>query len=528
MVSEIEKQLFLERVDKLRINPDALEEVRVHFVDSKVHVIPNSDKTRNSLMIYANATSNDGYISPVSAEKILELFGKELTEDAYRHPGKHPNIDIAREIELNGNKVRLDVVRRNSAKPVPEHVVSAIENIKKYNPTPFYVYDEDGIATTADKFNDAFSWVPNGFKNYFAVKALPNPEILKLLKEKGFGADCSSLPELMIANKSGMFGEEIMFTSNDTPDEEFVYARGLEAILNLDDISHIDRLKEAVGNRFPQFLSFRYNPGPLRGGNEIIGEPHESKYGLTTEQIFEAYKIAKEMGVSRFGLHTMVVSNMLDEQYLIENGRMVIKLGAEISRELGIKFDRFNFGGGVGTPYRPEQIKVDLQKVSNGLKNAYYENGFGGDHSPKVVMECGRAITGPHGFLVSEVRHVTKKYKNFVGLDASMANLMRPGMYGAYHHITVLGKEEAPQTQVYDVTGSLCENNDKFAVNRLLPEIERGNVFIIHNGGAHGHAMGFQYNGKLRCAEFLADKKGDYRIIRRAETVDDYFATLNI
>jgi diaminopimelate decarboxylase len=273
-------------------------------------------------------------------------------------------------------------------------------------------------------------------------------------------------------------------------------------------------------------ICFRYNPGPLRKGNPIIGEPEEAKYGLTNSQIQEAYREAQKRGAKRFGLHTMVVSNTLEEEALIENGKMLCDLGAKIARELGIKFDFFNLGGGVGTPYKPEQMPVDIERVAKGIQEAYRMAGFGETQSPRIVMECGRAITGPHGFLATEVLHVRRKYKNFVGVDATMANLMRPGMYGAYHHLTVLGKEDQNKSVIYDVTGSLCENNDKFAVNRALPSIERGDTIVIHNGGAHGHAMGFNYNAKLRCAEFLVDANGEIKKIRRAETMQDYFDTI--
>jgi len=313
-----------------------------------------------------------------------------------------------------------------------------------------------------------------------------------------------------------------MFTSNDTPGEEFRKARELGAIINLDDITHIDFLEKEAG--MPEILCFRYNPGPLREGNKIIGNPVEAKYGLTTEQIFEAYRIARDKGVKRFGLHTMIVSNMLDVNYLIETGRMLFDLVEKISDKIGIKFEFVNLGGGIGIPYKLEDRAVDLQEFSEGVRKAYGGRGKK-KNQLNIVMESGRAITGPHGYLISRVRHVARKYRDYIGLDACMANLMRPALYGAYHHITAIGKEGWPLDHVYDVTGSLCENNDKFAIQRNLPKIKPGDLLAIHDAGAHGHAMGFQYNGKLRSAEFLFD--GNFRMIRRAETMKDYFAALN-
>ena len=395
-----------------------------------------------------------------------------------------------------------------------------IEELTREYPTPFYIYDEIGIRNTARQLYNAFSWVPD-FKNYFAVKALPNPEILRLLKEEGMGADCSSLPELILSEMAGITGENIMFTSNDTPGEEFRKARDLGVIINLDDITHIDFLEKEAG--MPEILCFRYNPGPLREGNKIIGNPVEAKYGLTTEQIFEAYRIARDKGVKRFGLHTMIVSNMLDVNYLIETGRMLFDLVEKISDKIGIEFEFVNLGGGIGIPYKLEDKAVDLQEFSEGVRKAYGEREK--KNQLNIVMESGRAITGPHGYLISRVRHVARKYRDYIGLDACMANLMRPALYGAYHHITAIGKEGWPLDHVYDVTGSLCENNDKFAIQRNLPKIKPGDLLAIHDAGAHGHAMGFQYNGKLRSAEFLFD--GNFRMIRRAETMKDYFAALN-
>jgi diaminopimelate decarboxylase len=400
-----------------------------------------------------------------------------------------------------------------------------IVRIAGRHPTPFHLYDEEAIRLNARALREAFSWA-EGFREYFAVKATPNPYLLKLLHEEGIGADCSSLPELILAERSGITGEEIMFTSNDTPAGEFVKARELGAVINLDDISHIDFLERHAG--LPGLLSFRYNPGPLRSGNAIIGTPQDAKYGLTRQQLFEGYRLLKERGVRRFGLHTMIASNELDPRYFIATAAMLFDLVAVLSRELDIRFEFVNIGGGIGIPYRPEESPVDLAAVSAGIRDAYDKTIRAGGVGPvKLYMECGRIMTGPYGYLVSTVLHLKHIYKHYVGLDACMANLMRPALYGAYHHLTVLGKELSPATRMYDVTGSLCENNDKFAIDRILPEIDVGDIVVIHDAGAHGHAMGFNYNGKLRSAELLLRAGGETMLIRRAETVDDYFATLD-
>ncbi len=399
-----------------------------------------------------------------------------------------------------------------------------VEIIKKY-PTPFHIYDEKAIRENAREFKNAFSW-NEGFKEFFAVKAAPNPHLLKILHKEGFGADCSSLAELILAEKTGITGEEIMFTSNDTPVDEFVKAKKLQAIMNLDDLSHIAYLEKYAG--LPSLICFRYNPGPLKKGNLIIGHPEEAKYGFTREQLFEGYKICRDKGVKRFGIHTMVASNELDAGYFAETAQILFELIAELSRELNISFEFVNLGGGVGIPYRPEQKRIDLKAMSLGIKEKYEKiivaNGLG---PIKIYTECGRYITGPYGYLIARVLHIKNTYKKFAGLDACMANLMRPALYGAYHHITVLGKEKQTPAVVYDVTGSLCENNDKFAIDRELPELERDDIIAIHDAGAHGFAMGFNYNGKLRSAELLLRENGEVIPIRRPETTDDYFATLD-
>jgi diaminopimelate decarboxylase len=349
---------------------------------------------------------------------------------------------------------------------------------------------------------------------------------MRVLWEEGMGFDCSSMTELVLTEKLGVRGESIMFTSNDTPADEYAKAKELGGVINLDDISHIPYLEEHAG--MPELISMRYNPGPLKEGNVIIGRPEEAKYGFTREQIIEGYRQARNLGAKRFALHTMVASNELNDDYFIETAQMLFDLVVEINEKLGIKIEFVNMGGGIGIPYRPEDEAVDYEYVSRGVKKAYEDtivaNGL---HPLRIVMENGRCITGPYGWLVSRVRHIKNTYKTYVGLEATMADLMRPGMYGAYHHITVLGKENEPATETYDVTGSLCENNDKFAIDRRLPKVEVGDLVVIHNTGAHGHAMGFNYNGKLRSAELLLKPDRSVRMIRRAETIQDYFATLD-
>ncbi|KKW09377.1 MAG: Diaminopimelate decarboxylase [Candidatus Kaiserbacteria bacterium GW2011_GWA2_49_19] len=399
-----------------------------------------------------------------------------------------------------------------------------IQELSKKHPTPFYIYDEAGIRQTARELVENFSW-NEGFKQYFAVKATPNPAILEIVKEEGSGADCSSLPELQLSERAGITGENIMFSSNDTPRDEFVKARKLGAIINLDDIRHIEFLEKSAG--LPKILSFRYNPGPLRGGNRIIGNPAEAKFGMTKEQVLESYAIAKKKGIKRFGLHTMLVSNELREDYFVETARMLFSLAHEVREKAGVELEFINLGGGLGISYRPEEKSIDIKAISAGIRELYEDAVHKNLMAPtKIFTEYGRYITGPHGYLVSTVRHIKETYKKYVGLDASMANLMRPAMYGAYHYITVLGKENEPKNQIYDVVGSLCENNDKFAIDRKLPEMEPEDIVVFHDAGAHGHAMGFNYNGKLRSAEFLMSADGQLKMIRRAETSEDYFATL--
>lgn len=396
--------------------------------------------------------------------------------------------------------------------------------IEKY-PTPFHIYDEQAIRQNARDLLAAFSWAP-GFKEYFAVKATPNPYLLNILREEGIGADCSSLAELILSEQAGIVGEDIIFSSNDTPVEDYQAAQKLGAIINLDDITHIDFLEKHVG--IPEIISFRYNPGSLiKGGNDIIGYPEEAKYGLTRAQILEAYKIMQDKGVKRFGLHTMVISNELSPDSFVGTAVMMFDLVIEIYEKLGIRMEMIDLGGGIGIPYKPGDQAVDLTVVGEGIRKAYDEKIVAkGLHPLKITMECGRMITGPYGYLVSTVMHKKEIYKNYIGLDSCMANLMRPALYGSYHHMTVMGKETLPLDHVYDVTGSLCENNDKFAIDRNLPKIDIGDILVMHDAGAHGHAMGFNYNGKLRSAELLLTADGGVAMIRRAETLADYFSTL--
>lgn len=410
-----------------------------------------------------------------------------------------------------------------------------LEEIARTYPTPFHIYDEAAIVANARRLKAAFAW-NRGFREYFAVKATPNPHLMDVLRAEGFGSDCSSMAELVLAEAVGNVGDRIMFTSNDTPDAEFKKAVELGAIVNLDDITHIACVERACG-ALPERMCCRWNLGPLKGGNAIIGKPEEAKYGFTTEQLVEAYRVLKAKGVKRFGLHTMVASNELSEQYIIDTATLLFDRVVEISRQVGITFDFVNIGGGVGIPYRPDQKAQDFDVLGRGIAAAYETHLRAQGHPDlSLYMECGRCITGPYGYLVSRVRHIKQTYRTYVGLDACMSNLMRPALYGAYHHISVPKYGSAGSTytekadvplMTCDVTGSLCENNDKFAIQRAIPVVEPGDLVVFHDAGAHGHAMGFQYNGKLRSAELLLRADGTVVCIRRAETLADYFATLD-
>ncbi len=396
-----------------------------------------------------------------------------------------------------------------------------IEKIIEKYPTPFYIYDEKNIIKNAREFLKAFS-ILNGFKEFFAVKANPNPYIQKLLMREGIGADCSSIGELVLVERVGLKGEDIMFSSNNTPVSEYKKAFDLKAVINLDDITSIDLLFDNVG--VPDVISCRYNPGPLKEGNAIIGRPEEAKYGFMRDQIFDGLQKMRLRGVKRFGLHTMVASNELNNDYFIETARIMFELALEVKDRLDIDIEFVNLGGGMGIPYRPDQKKIDYNYVASGMKSLYDKMGF---KTLKVFLECGRIITGPYGYLVSKAINKKEIYKNYIGLDSCMSSLMRPALYGAYHHITVLGKEENSLDHTYDVVGSLCENNDKFAIDRALPKIDVGDIIVIHDAGAHGHAMGFNYNAKLRPKELLLKEDGTIQLIRREETLDDYFATID-
>jgi diaminopimelate decarboxylase len=402
---------------------------------------------------------------------------------------------------------------------------SDLEDIAARFPTPFHIYDEQAVRQNARELLKAFEW-NQGFKEYFAVKATPNPFLLKILKSEGFGTDCSSLPELVLSEKAGIVGTDIMFSSNDTPAYEFRKARELNAIINLDDISHIPFLEKNGG--IPEIISVRYNPGKQREGSFIMGNPENAKYGFTRPQIFDGLEQLRRKGSRRFGIHTFIASNELNPDYFVDTANMLFGLALEIEERLKICLEFVNLSGGIGIPYKPDQQKVDLMYMGREIERKYREIIQRTDlHPLSIFMECGRAVTGPCGYLVTRVLHKKEIYKTHIGVDANMANLMRPAMYDAYHHITVAGKEDRPQDQVYDVVGSLCESIDRFAVDRALPEIEIGDLVVIHDTGAHGHAMGFNYNGKLRSSELLLREDGSIMEIRRPETIEDYFATLD-
>ena len=408
----------------------------------------------------------------------------------------------------------------------PFVTLDKIKEIAKEYPTPFHIYDEKGIRENARGLFEAFSWNA-GFKEYFAVKATPNPALIRILKEEGCGVDCSSYTELMMAERLGFRGDEIMFSSNETPEEEYIYARKLGAIINLDDITHIDFLEKTAG--IPEKICLRYNPGgEFTINNMIMGTPEDAKYGLTRPQMFEAVRTLMAKGVKEFGVHAFLASNNIENDYYPVLARVLFELIADITAETGAKFVFVNLSGGIGVPYRPEQKKTDIKVIGEGVRKAYEEILASRGIAPKIFTELGRYMLAPYGGLITKVVHFKHTYKEYAGCDACAAHLMRPAIYGAYHHITVLGKEDAPCDHVYDVVGSLCENSDKFAVDRKLPELEIGDYLFIHEAGAHGHSMGYNYNGKLRSAEILLKPDGSYKLIRRAETPDDYFATLDI
>ena len=402
-----------------------------------------------------------------------------------------------------------------------------LEEITASFPTPYHLYDEKGIRENAKAVQEAFAW-NKGFKEYFAVKACPNPALIQIMREYGCGCDCSSMTELMLSKAIGCEGEDIMFSSNATPAEEYAYANKIGAIINLDDITHIDFLEQTIGH-IPETISCRYNPGGLfRLSNGIMDNPGDAKYGMTTEQLFEAFKILKAKGAKRFGIHAFLASNTVTNEYYPMLAKVLFELAVKLEKETGADIQFINLSGGVGIPYKPDQEPNDIRVIGAGVKKVYNEvlvpAGMG---DVAIYTEMGRFMTGPYGCLVTKAIHEKHTYKEYIGCDACAVNLMRPAMYGAYHHITVMGKENEPCDHKYDITGSLCENNDKFAIDRMLPKIDKGDFLVIHDTGAHGYAMGYNYNGKLKSAEILLKEDGSFELIRREETPEDYFATLD-
>ncbi len=401
-----------------------------------------------------------------------------------------------------------------------------LEKIAAQFPTPFYLYDEKGIRENVRKLQKAFAW-NSGFREYFAVKATPNPIILKIMKEEGCGVDCSSLTELMLSDAVGFHGQNIMFSSNETPPEEFELAKKLGALINLDDFTHIDFLKSTAG--IPETICCRFNPGgTFQISNAIMDTPGESKYGFTREQLEEGFVKLKELGARRFGIHAFLASNTTDDGYYPTLAGILFRTAVDLYHKTGIAVSFINLSGGVGIPYRPEQKPANIAKIGEGVRKAFEEILVpAGLKDVAIYTELGRFMLGPYGCLVTKAIHEKHIYKEYIGVDACAANLLRPAMYGAYHHITVMGKENAPCVHQYDIVGSLCENNDKFAIDRMFPKIDMGDLLVIHDAGAHGHAMGYNYNGRLRSAEVLLKEDGSAQLIRRAETPADYFATLD-
>ena len=413
------------------------------------------------------------------------------------------------------------------SKKVPFVTKEQLEEIVKIYPTPFHIYDEKGIRENAKALKEAFSW-NKGFKEFFAVKATPNPFLIDILRDYGCGCDCSSMTELMLSNAMGVEGKDIMFSSNETPAKEYQYAAKIGATINLDDITHIEYLEQAIGT-LPETISLRYNPGGVfKISNSIMDNPGDAKYGFTTEQLFEGFRILQKKGVKHFGIHAFLASNTVTNDYYPTLAKQLFEVAVQIHKETGADICFINLSGGIGIPYRPDQEGNDIYAIGQGVHEAYDEilvpAGMG---DVAIYCEMGRFMMGPYGALVTTAIHEKHTHKEYIGVDACAVNLMRPAMYGAYHHITVLGKEDAPCDHKYDVTGSLCENNDKFAIDRELPEIEMGDYIYIHDTGAHGFAMGYNYNGKLKSAELLLKEDGSVKLIRRAETPKDYFATFD-
>ena len=410
---------------------------------------------------------------------------------------------------------------------IPFVTKEKVEEIVKTIPTPFHIYDEKGIRENAQKLKDAFAW-NKGFKEFFAVKATPNPFLIDILREYGCGCDCSSLTELMLSHAMGVKGGDIMFSSNDTPAEEFAYANEIGATINLDDITHIDFLEKTIG-KIPETISCRYNPGGyFKISNSIMDNPGDAKYGMTTEQLFEAFKILKAKGAKHFGIHAFLASNTVTNEYYPTLAKTLFEVAVKLEKETGADIKFINLSGGIGIPYKPDQEPNDIAAIGEGVRKVYEEvlvpAGMG---DVALYTELGRFMLAPYGHLITKAIHEKHTHKEYIGVDACAVNLMRPAMYGAYHHITVLGKENEPCDHMYDVTGSLCENNDKFAIDRMQPKIDMGDYLAIHDTGAHGFSMGYNYNGKLRSAEVLLKEDGSHELIRRAETPKDYFATFD-
>lgn len=412
-------------------------------------------------------------------------------------------------------------------KKEPFVTLEQLQEITKTYPTPFYLYDEKGIRENAKALKDAFAWNP-GYKEYFAVKATPNPFLINILREYGCGCDCSSMTELMLSHELSVKGEDIMFSSNDTPAEEFAYAAKIGAIINLDDYTHIDFLEKTLGY-IPETISCRFNPGGIfQISNDIMDNPGDAKYGMTEEQLFDAYRVLQGKGAKHFGIHAFLASNTVTNDYYPMLAKVLFELAVRLKKETGADIRFINLSGGIGVPYRPDQEPNDIRIIGEGVRKVYEEvmvpAGMG---DVAIYTELGRFMLAPYGCLVTKAIHEKHTYKEYIGVDACAVNLMRPAMYGAYHHITVMGKEEEPCDHIYDVTGSLCENNDKFAIDRALPKVDKGDFLVIHDTGAHGYAMGYNYNGKLKSAELLLKEDGSVQLIRRAETPKDYFATFD-
>jgi diaminopimelate decarboxylase len=516
-----DKATLGDRVSALRLNPDAIE--RIEFPHSK-EIVENTPNTKKSLQIYAHITTNDGCVGLKQAAEGLEIYGEELRAETNENPARHPGIERLERIVREDSRERVNIIRKNSAMPLPEYLKKSLPAILREFSTPWHILLQDPIEDNMERLYNALSWAP-GFKNFFAVKAEDNDSILKILRSKRSGADCSSLGELISAEKAGYEGKDMILTSNHTPLECYKKAIELGVTINLDDRNETQRLIRNFG--VPEAICFRINFGDPEG-NDIIGKQKEAQFGLTPSQIIGAYKEMRDEGVKIFGLHQMLVSNERNPDCHIRHAKKLFVMAANISKELGIKFEFINLGGGIGIPYKPEQLPVDLEYVGKGIKSAYEETLAANGLHPKIFMENGRMITGPYGYLVTTVSHVEHKHKDYVGLNSSpTASIMRIPMYTAHHHQIILGKENEPLDHIYDIVGPLCENV-KFAINRPFPKIEIGDTHITYCTGAHGLVMGNNYNAWLKPGELLvSERKKECRMIRRPQTDDDYRATLN-